>query len=745
MMSRLRRTTHRTLKPVMTALLAAALVLGSAPAQLEGQEPTFTFISRGFGHGIGMSQWGAKGFAEKGYGYAHILRHYYGSGGTDPKTALTTLSSEPIRDVNVDREANYDSGANAGYTRSSWNLRPGHAGSQLAVMSGSTVDTYPDGWTTISASGNNVVVRNAVSGATKTYAGTIAVWGATGSPRLTQVREGTGFYNYEYVRFRGEMRVSASSGMLKLINRVSMTEYLYGVVPRESPASWHIEALKAQAVAARGYAITATRAELYTTTRDQVYGGHSRGSDRSNTEAHEYASTNSAVDATARQVVTYGGVAVRTFFASTSGGYTEHNENIWSGGAQSHLRGVPDPFELASGSKYHSWSTVTYTASQARTQLLAAGVAASALPAAIADIRVTARGVSGRPTAITITGTDGKAYPFAQSSMDRFRNAFGLGRSRWIHINPKSGRIQGADRYETSVNASKRVFTSPQTVIVAGGRAPADALAASGLAGAVGGAPVLLTPASRLDSRVAEEIRRLSPGKVYLVGGTAVLSSQVEADLRALPGLGAAGAVQRLAGSDRYGTARVIALEIKARGVSTPRAIVVSGESLADAVAAAGLAYSRKLPIIPVKAATVPGSSAEALQALGVTESLVVGGEAVVGAGVFGELPGAKRIAAGKDRYETAGQLADYITANEGFNWGSVYVSSGHSLVDALSAGPVTGHNRNPMLFVRPWGEASATTDRLVARKSSLWRVHIVGGEAAVPGWNQSRIETVFD
>ncbi len=733
-------------------MIAFALAVAFAWCAVPAYAATsFEFRSRGFGHGLGMSQYGAKGFAERGFSHEHILRHYYGNAGTDPKTRVTRLSSEPTRDVNLDKGANYGTGGNNGYTRAVWTLRPGYAGGWLAVYQNGTVTYFTDGATTFTASGGSIIVKDS-AGKTATYGGTISAWGSGTSPNLTQVKEGTGQYNYEYVRFRGELLLSASAGKIKLVNRVSMRDYLYGVVPRESPASWHIVALKAQTVAARSYSLTSTRSELYTTTSDQVYGGHSRGSDRSNPTPHEHANSNAAVDATFGQVVTYDGTPIRTYFMSTSGGHTENNENVWGsplgdpGDALPYIRGVPDPYELASGSPYHGWSSVTYSAADARTRLLGAGVPAADLPATISAIRIVSRGVSGRPRRIEITGTDGRTYPFTSStSMDRFRNAFGIGRDRWLVINPRTYRIAGADRYETSVAASKRVFSSPATVIVASGDAPADALTASGLAGAVGGAPILLTKKTALHGSVAAEIARLSPSKVYVIGGTGVVADAVLSDIRAIGSLGASGAVERLGGPDRYDTARLVALKIKERIGGRPRAIVVSGESLVDAVASAGLAYARDLPIILVRSTSVPAASSQAMTSLGVATSLVVGGSGVVSDGVLAAVPGGQRIAAGADRYETAALLATYVTTSEGFNWGTVYISSGSTIVDALSAGPVAGHNRNPMLFAHTWSNRLPTHQSLAARKSAIFTVQIVGGEGALSGWQQGQIDSVFD
>jgi stage II sporulation protein D len=740
------RSTRRSI--AMTSLLVWGLLcVGLVVATSAEAETSFTFRSRGFGHGLGMSQYGAKGFAEAGFGYEHILRYYYGSAGTDPKTTVPTLPSEPTCYVNVDRDA---SASNAGYTKAVWTLRPGYAGGSLKLEAGGVTRTIADGLTTFTANGSNIVVRDP-SGATATYTGTVSVSGVGGNPALVQVIEGTGAYSHTNVRFRGTMLLHSSSGKIKLINRLSMRDYLYGVVPRESPASWPAEQLKAQAVAARSYALTSTRTELYTDTRDQVYGGHSRIANGVVT-AHEHASTNSAVDATARQVVAYDGKTVRAYFFSTSGGHTENSENVWVS-ALPYIRGVPDPYELVSGAAYHTWEQYTHDAATVRSRLVSAGISSSSLPAIISDIRVSKRGVSGRVLEVVIRGADGSSRTFSGSNdMDRFRRAVGSRPStgyavsdRWWCVNPKTYRIAGTDRYHTSVQASLQAFPpgsskTAATAVIVGGLAPADALAASGLAGAAGGGPVLLTPPSSLDSRVRTEIARLGVSTVYIVGGEGVVGTQVETALLGIPSVTR---VVRLAGLDRYETAAAVFGEIARVSGQPGRAIVVNGESIVDGVVVSGLAYARDLPVVLVNPTSVPAASASALS--GVSTSLVVGGSGVVSDAVMSQLPGATRIAAGNTRYHTAALLGDYVVTHEGFRWNRCYVASGTSLVDALSIGPTSGESMHPVLLAENYSFDLATQDRLLTKKSVLGAVWMVGGEGALSGWVQTRVEATLE
>jgi stage II sporulation protein D len=125
----------------------------------------------------------------------------------------------------------------------------------------------------------------------------------------------------------GAVRMPAQN--LTVINRLPLEQYLYGVVPKEMPHSWNIEALKAQAVAARGFALAnvgklqSKGFDVCTTVNTQVYGGYSS----------EQTSTNQAVDQTAGKIMSYLGKLIIPYYHSSSGGQTESSEYIWQRGA----------------------------------------------------------------------------------------------------------------------------------------------------------------------------------------------------------------------------------------------------------------------------------------------------------------------------------------------------------------------------------------------------------------------------
>ncbi|MEO8966215.1 MAG: SpoIID/LytB domain-containing protein [Solirubrobacteraceae bacterium] len=163
----------------------------------------------------------------------------------------------------------------------------------------------------------------------------------------------------------------------------------------EMPSSWAAQALAAQAVAARTYAITTTIGasgyELYSDTRSQMYGG----------VGAESTATDAAVAATSGQVVTYGGRPVVTYFFTSSGGYTENIENVWTGSTPAPwLKGVPDPYDGAGNDPSHRWrQQLSLAAATAKLGALARG--------SLLGIAVTAHGASPRVMQASVVGSRG--------------------------------------------------------------------------------------------------------------------------------------------------------------------------------------------------------------------------------------------------------------------------------------------------------------------------------------------------
>lgn len=755
-MRRQRRSRSRSISPALTLALACFLLL--ALPSMASAETTFTFTGRGFGHGIGMSQYGAKGQAEAGRGYKTILSHYY-QGTT---VGLLGYSSPGAGNEPVMRVAIQASDSPQGY----WTLRGNNAdlwvdwegrGSQsyFVIPKGSAY--------TFLVSGGNIICRDQNSVVKKTFTGAswVSVWERdTTQPRyagVVQVSQASGPWGWPNVLYKGSIRLTkgtaSNASKLYARNYVYMEDYVRAVVPRESPASWHQEALKAQACAARSYAYVSKKGsssqyDVYCTTRSQVYNGWGQWVSGSSNVRHAGDSlADPAVDATAGQVVKYGSTVVQAFFHSTSGGHTDDIDKVWAGATpQPYFKGVSDPWD--SVSPRHTWGPFTYTASTLRTKLLQAGISPLKVPSQIVGVRVISRtrGSEGRVTSMQLVGADGSSTLLTNwggvDEIAKVRNALAL-YDTWFFVNEHTIRLAGSDRYATAVLLSENAFSSADAVVVAGGHAYADALAASSLAGAVEG-PVLLTPKTALDSRTAAEIERLEASKVYVVGGSGVVSDDVLAQIDTLPGV----SVERVAGADRFETAEAIAEKVKSlSGVSFDgRVILVNGYGYADAVITSGLAYRKAIPVLLVLDSEVPTATSDAIEALSPTRAMVVGGAGVVPAAVADEtgLPWS-RIAGGADRYSTSTQMAEYLSSDEGFGYGETFVASGISLIDALSGGPLAGEYAGPMLLVRTDSVPDTVYALVRAKRYSIDDCYILGGEGVVSTGVQSTLEDALD
>jgi stage II sporulation protein D len=312
----------RMIRRTLTTVAAAALLTIALP-QGAGAAQRWSVRGAGWGHGIGMSQYGAYGYAKHGAGYREILSHYYRG---------THLQDRGSRTVHVLLQANkptvYFRGgtAAAGHT-----LDPGTV--YVAVRDGS-----------------KVVLRKSGGRELERADGLLSI---AGSPRIRLIGYAANGVRDGVYRGGLEIRTAAGPG-LNAINALDLESYVQGVVPNESPSSWPAAALQAQAVAARTYAITTNASgrgfDQYADTRSQMYRGY----------LSETPTASAAVLATGGQVVTYDGAAATTFFFSSSGGYTENVENVFTGGRpEPWLKGVADPYD--GSSPYHRWGPYTYS------------------------------------------------------------------------------------------------------------------------------------------------------------------------------------------------------------------------------------------------------------------------------------------------------------------------------------------------------------------------------------------------
>ncbi|MEA2158496.1 MAG: hypothetical protein QOD66_876 [Solirubrobacteraceae bacterium] len=342
-----------------TLLRGVCLVLAALLLSATGASAATTFFVRGggYGHGIGMSQYGAYGYAEHGKSYSWILGHYYQG------TQLGQIGADRLVRVL---------------------LASGPAGFSGATKAGSKTLSASASYTVTANADGTVKVADAAGKKVLVSAAPLTV---TGPGPLQAPGAGT---------YRGSLEFRPDgAGGIETVEAVGLDDYVRGVISAEVPSGWPAEALKAQAVAARTYAITTNVGggayDLYADTRSQMYRG----------VAAETAATDAAVSATAGQVVTFQGAPVVTYFFSSSGGHTENIENVWIGATpEPWLRGVADPYDGAGGNPYHRWgSDLSLRAAAAKLGGLVRGT--------LIGVRVTKHGTSPRILSADVVGTGG--------------------------------------------------------------------------------------------------------------------------------------------------------------------------------------------------------------------------------------------------------------------------------------------------------------------------------------------------
>ena len=363
----------------MRRVAVAALVSLSVLPVAAQAKSSFVIKGAGFGHGIGLSQYGADGYAQHGFDYKTIVGHYYQG------TGIATVSPAPTIRVLLESAA-----------------APSFTGASDA--SGRNLDPAKT-YSVVRAGGGSVTLRSPAGRKLATFDGTLRVTGD--APLRLNGLAGNGVRSG---RYRGalEFRAGLFSGV-SAINAIGLEDYVRGVVSAESPASWPAAALEAQAVVARSYAITTDAGggndgfTAYPDTRSQMYRG----------VAAEYTSTESAVRATRGQVVTYGGKPVVTYFFSTSGGKTENVENSFVGALpRPWLRGVKDPFD--SVSPRHRWGPYRMTLAQADAKL------GGLVKGSFRSIKVLERGFSPRVVRAQVVGTGGRTNVTGATLRARF-------------------------------------------------------------------------------------------------------------------------------------------------------------------------------------------------------------------------------------------------------------------------------------------------------------------------------------
>lgn len=395
---------------VVSALVAAlgVLFVGVGPAAAEEvvtvpADGVLRLEGRGYGHGRGLSQWGSYGAASLGVPWPQIVDTYY------PGTTRVQAGN-PLMRVRITRST-------GPVVRTDGDLRAvvdPSTGASVALPAGT--DRCETG-----AFGTGVEVWCRLGGGPGQM---VARWGQAelrGSAGIA-VPQSDGVTR----AYRGAVRVARDGSQVVAVVALSMQEYLYGVVPRESPASWPADALAAQAVAARTYAsFERVQAggggawDTCDTTACQVFGGTWERSPSGVVKQLESASTTRAVDVTAGLEQHYQGRPAFAQFSASNGGYS-----LAGSSSQPYLAARPDPWDGAVPNNANAW-TDTLTAGELQARWPQVGT--------LQRFTVVARDGNGewggRITTVRLTGTGGSV----EVSGDAIRSAGDL-KSRWFRV-----------------------------------------------------------------------------------------------------------------------------------------------------------------------------------------------------------------------------------------------------------------------------------------------------------------------
>ena len=713
----------------------------------------------GWGHGIGMSQYGARGAALLGCTHTEILETYF------PGTTVTARDDLKER-IRVGLWPSTPSGGDVAI------INVQNQGGTDLVWTVSDVDAPPPPAQPPAATWG---VYAEADGGFTLREGATELWRYTRPeiapmPRLRADLDPTRVFlpskGMDYQRGILEFAARGPSAMAVVVD-LPVEQYLYGL--GEVPSSWPSETLQAQAVAGRSYAVTSfpkpnCNCDLYDSVFDQAYVGASKE------DGTHGAAWKAAVDATAGRVLTHDGDVVRAYYSSSNGGMSSAGWDIWGSdpdafpylapvdtSAWDTADGVDNPrhrwsygytneqlagifgldeftsievVERAPGgrpclgsSKAHPCEPRDLDGDGVADKLTGGAVVTGVVGGKVVHQTFTAEGIRGKLKIFSgLIAIDGQEPPFEPPPVTLQRKA-------------------GEDRIRTAVALARAGWSTSDVAVLARADDPSDALAGSGLAGSFD-APLLLTTRDGLADAVVAELGRLGVSEVVLLGGEAALGPAVAARLDELEI-----AHRRVAGPDRFATAVAIATELDP-GPDAP-VLLVRGAFAGhperiwpDALAVSGLAARRAgagtpWPVLAT-ADVLPDVTRHALEELAPSEVRVIGGTAIVPESVVADLQAAgievTRVG-GEDRYATSRLVA----ALDDPSGARLALATGQNFPDGLAAGAFAARTGAVLLLVprdhdpagTPWLE-----NQHPAYLTSLgWeqaQVTVVGGSQAV-------------
>jgi stage II sporulation protein D len=564
---------------------------------------------------------------------------------------------------------------------------------------------------------------------------------------ITPAQYGTN--NYAAINNRnylGDIQFTISGGYILPINKLPLEDYLKGVVPYEMSASWPVEALKAQAVAARTFALARINSTIDDTTTYQAYGGFVW-----NDTAHQF--SNQAVDLTAGMVLRYNGSLISAVYSASNGGYIDSSLNYW-GNNYPYLQAKADPYDASQNITWSLsmnkqqintngldllnpdswWNTVTENSNdQTVITNLKNYIKKNVYPNQSPDIKITGipQLVLSEPDSI------GKRRTGSLTVNYFVKNADGTYVRSSANQLPDdyATSLSGVDRYETSVAVSNQAWSQSNTVVLGRGDIPVDALTGTVLAGK-NNSPLLLTTSNQVPSSVLTKIVDLAPTKVYVLGGTEAISDDVLSQLNAAGIQG----VERISGDNRYATSVNVAEQIS----SPSEAIITSGsDSSPDALSIASYAAKNQIPILLTSSNTLPDEIKSYLQNNSITKVTIIGGTAAVSDNVANELSAlgitsVDRIA-GADRYDTSVAIAKKYN----FDLSNVFFARGDNFIDALPGAALAAQYNSPVILTRQ-DQFSGSPKAWLQGLTNRPKIYYLGGTDAISNATRTEIKNTL-
>lgn len=342
----------------LVPILLSTLVLANLPSAYAEVPASISFSGKGYGHGVGMSQIGARGLALAGDTATAIVNYYY------PGSEVMALTDDQILRVNI------------GHQLTSASLKSDTPGMSLQLISGD--GTEPQYLSVLAAkdsvrlsvSGKQVAITTTQVGVTTKlipidqltirWSGTRYLAGLDSVLSLTHTKKTT---RYRYGQIQVKVIKDAKLGnRLAIVNQVRLhDEYLWGI--SEVPSSWPAAALEAQAIASRSYAMSKVGnvqkrcdCELFSSISDQNFAGYAKEAELRWGQFWKAAVTRTSVTETTGLTVTRNEAPIRTYFGSSTGGVTETSKNAW-GTDVGYTFSVPDPWSLDPklNPSFYSW------------------------------------------------------------------------------------------------------------------------------------------------------------------------------------------------------------------------------------------------------------------------------------------------------------------------------------------------------------------------------------------------------